>query len=77
VIKNSPLLDSSHYYYDGPSEPMDGGPLEFLKCALELWKRLCQMKASLSKSSISFSVQSLVGRACKNIRTSWKFIFTS
>lgn len=40
------------------------------KCAEDPLNRLCQMKASLSKSSISFSVHSLVGRLCRNIMIS-------
>ncbi len=35
----------------------------------------CQINASLRRSSMSFSVQSLVGRAWRNIMTSWKSIF--
>lgn len=41
-------------------------------CALLPLNRLCQMNASLSKSSTSFSVHSFVGKDCKNIMISWK-----
>lgn len=46
-------------------------PPEFLKCALDPRNKLCQIYASLSKSSTSFSVQSLVGKACRNIMISY------
>ena len=41
-------------------------------CALLPLNKLCQINASLSKSSISFSVQFFVGRDCRNIMISWK-----
>lgn len=62
----------------GPSDPIaTEDALELRRCALDPRNKLCQMKASLRRSSISFSVQSLVGKACKNIKISWKFIFTN
>jgi hypothetical protein len=59
-----------------PTPPL---PLEFvfLRCAPLPLKRLCQIKASLSKSSISFSVHCRVGSDCRNIIISWKSIFRS
>jgi len=71
------FIDSS--CYDIMPMPLDDGVrlLPPLKCALDPLKRLCHMKASLSSNSISFSVHSRVGRACKNIITSWKSILTS
>lgn len=50
---------------------------DVLKCALDPLNRLCQMKASLRSSSMSFSVHSRVGNACRNIKISWKFIFNN
>jgi hypothetical protein len=75
---NSVQLGACQCYLEGPSDPV-GTELddELLKCALEPRKRLCHINASLNNSSISFSVHCLVGRACKNMRTSWKFILTS
>lgn len=46
-----------------PSTPL----LLFSTCPLAPLKRLCQINASLNKSSTSFSVQSRVGRDCRNI----------
>jgi hypothetical protein len=40
------------------------------RCALLPLNRLCQMNASLSSSSTSFSVQFRVGSACRNIMIS-------
>ena len=48
-----------------------------LRCADDPLKRLCQMNASLSNSSISFSVHCFVGRLCRNIMISWKSMLTS
>lgn len=56
------------YRFNTPLFP----PLLCLTCALLPLNRLCQMNASLSNNSISFSVQSRVGSACKNIMISWK-----
>lgn len=52
-------------------------PSRFCTCAWLFLNKLCQMKASLSSSSMSFSVQLLVGRACRNIIISWKSILQS
>jgi hypothetical protein len=41
-----------------------------LRCDEEPLNNDCQMKASLRSNSMSFSVQSLVGKACRNIMTS-------
>lgn len=43
------------------------GSPEFLRCALDPRNKLCQMKASLRRSSISFTVQLRVGRDWRNI----------
>ena len=54
----------------------DGVVLDLpLRCDEDPLKSDCQMNASLNSNSISFSVQSLVGSACKKIMTSWKSIF--
>ena len=47
------------------------------RCDEDPLNKDCQMNASLKSNSISFSVQSLVGRACKNIMTSWKSILSN
>lgn len=47
------------------------------RCADEPLNRLCQMKASLRRSSMSFSVQSRVGSDWRNIIISWKSILMS
>ena len=57
---------------DGCYTTMDVELPEFRKCALDPRNKLCHMKASLNRSSISFSVQSLVGRACRNIMISYE-----
>lgn len=54
---------------------MEGGygtPFEFRKCALEPLNSVCQIYASLSSSSISFSVHSRVGSDCRNIMISYR-----
>lgn len=61
----------------GPRLPIGTLLSVVFRCALDPLNRLCQMKASESNSSISFSVQPRVGSACKNMRISWKFIFKS
>lgn len=61
---------SSYHQLDGPSEPMGIVLFCVRKCALDPRNRLCQMKASLSRSSMSFSVHSRVGSACRNIKIS-------
>ena len=58
------------YRFKAPLLP----PLVCRTCALLPANKLFQMKASLSSSSMSFSVQSLVGRDCRNIMISWKSI---
>ena len=66
------------HYPGGPSPPMRiSFALLPLRWALLLWKRLCQMKASDRSSSTSLLVHSLVGKACRNIRISWKFMARS
>lgn len=60
--------ESAHHRFKAPLLP----PLVCLTWALLPLNRLCQIKASLSKSSMSFSVHSLVGSDCKNIMISWK-----
>jgi len=47
------------------------------KCDEEPLNNDCHMKASLSNMLTSVSVQSFVGRACRNIMTSWKSILSS
>ena len=47
------------------------------RCDEEPLNSDCQINASLRSSSISFSVQSLVGRAWRNIMTSWKSILSN
>ena len=49
-------------------------PLVCRTWALLPLNKLCQMNASLSSNSMSFSVHSFVGRDCKNIMISWKSI---
>ena len=57
--------------YDGPIPPIGRAiDEEPRRCALEPRNRLCQMNASLNSSSMSFSVHSRVGNACKNINIS-------
>ena len=66
-----------HCFHPGPNPPIGRSIADVLrKCARDPPYRLCQMNASLSSSSISFSVHSRVGKACRNMRISWKFIFT-
>lgn len=48
-----------------------------LRCADDPLNKLCQMKASLRSSSMSFSVHSRVGSDWRNIMISWKSILTS
>lgn len=67
----------SSTYPAGPKLPAGTRESAVLRCALLPRNRLCQINASDSNSSMSFSVHSLVGSACKNIRISWKFIFRS
>ena len=59
------VQDKYSYSVKGPM-PLD----DFCKWPLDPRKRLCHMNASLSKSSISFSVHPRVGRDCRNIITS-------
>lgn len=47
------------------------------KCDEDPLNSDCQMNASLRSSSMSFSVQSRVGKAWRNIMTSWKSILRS
>lgn len=65
------IMSKQRFMIDYGKPDADVEAPEFLRCALDPRNKLCQMKASLSTSSISFSVQDLVGRACKNIMTSY------
>jgi hypothetical protein len=49
----------------------------FFKCAALPPNKLFQIKASLSSSSMSFSVHSRVGSDWRNIMISWKSILSS
>ena len=68
---------STHHEFGPiPTPPLPLFPV-FCRWALLPLNKLCQIKASLSNSSMSFSVHWRVGSAWRNIMISWKSILRS